>query len=379
MLYILIILFLIGFIVSQKETFDVVGLNSELAKHYDQNIMYNQETEKIDNILNKLSTMVLPDYKSQYTKYPYIIHFIYDKQIRDIIVNVLLPKFQEVFTDIKIHLPRELYNIYFHDNDKTTRTYIFNVDLVSKNHGFARKLKILLDLKNLQNYILDDGSYNNFVTLDKSDINIKYIGLDNDLNYFTTYPSDPLLLKEYEIKNKYFLMDPFLTSRKEMEITNEDQTNFNKVVMGKYNQTMHPKSGVCYKSNNPNISSKEECVDIGGVWDYPVTKDQECPFYMSNQNYPNTFGAANNNICSMPINMQVIGNRFYDLDPKYKPLCYNCKSNLIGKDTLGMCCDDQKNKEMYPNLITPDYAFIGDTINRTKYKQQLNSNNLSVN
>ena len=52
----------------------------------------------------------------------------------------------------------------------------------------------------------------------------------------------------------------------------------------------------------------------------------------------------------MPLNVKRIRYKLYDKNTK--PFCYNC-NNLLQAD----CCDDQKNRELYPNLKSPDYAF----------------------
>ena len=43
------------------------------------------------------------------------------------------------------------------------------------------------------------------------------------------------------------------------------------------------------------------------------------------------------------------------------PLCHNClpKSNCSGFE-CAKCCDHQHDKNKYPKLISPDYAFPND-------------------
>jgi hypothetical protein len=138
------------------------------------------------------------------------------------------------------------------------------------------------------------------------------------------------------------------------------------------------KSGFCYDTSNPYAATKSECIDSNGVWDYPPQDDAECPFYKANQNYPNTFGKIIGNKCELPKNMQIVGNRNFSYDPQYTPLCYNCKNKTTGNGTLGMCCDEQNNKQVYPTLLSPDYAYIGDTEQRQKYAEELKQKNLSI-
>lgn len=131
-----------------------------------------------------------------------------------------------------------------------------------------------------------------------------------------------------------------------------------------------------------------------GKWDRPCLKDNECIFYGKNKNYPNTFGKCNLDygFCELPRGMKNLGYHYYYpfdfkntqqnqnypvCNPKKggnpAPLCYNCNSvNKDGKwkpiTALDTCCEEQKNKNLYPHLKSPDYAFGGDMSSR------LNSN-----
>jgi hypothetical protein len=69
----------------------------------------------------------------------------------------------------------------------------------------------------------------------------------------------------------------------------------------------------------------------------------------------------------MPKNVKRQGYRFYSQEVDLQPVCYNCKTDTIGQGTLGRCCDKQLNRDEYPELLTPDYAFEGDELLREKY------------
>ena len=99
-----------------------------------------------------------------------------------------------------------------------------------------------------------------------------------------------------------------------------------------------------------------------GIWDRPCKKNEDCLFYQANKNYPNNYGKCNENgICQLPENMKPIGFRFFNPSEKFKPLCYNCKSDKWLQITpLETCCDEQYDKKKYPFLNGPDYAFKDD-------------------
>ena len=111
-----------------------------------------------------------------------------------------------------------------------------------------------------------------------------------------------------------------------------------------------------------------------GLYDKPCSKDEECPFYKSNKNYPNNYGGCVNNKCQLPLNMLNIGYHYYVSDETRKPLCYNCNNNKFHATAseLGNCCEEQNNKSKYPFLKSPDYAFTDDILNRKNYDLQLN-------
>lgn len=121
----------------------------------------------------------------------------------------------------------------------------------------------------------------------------------------------------------------------------------------------------CY--DNPDIMSKGLCEsrfdEIGRMkrkqtyWDRPCETNKECPFYQSNKNYKNYRGGCIDGRCEMPVGVKQVAYRLFD--PLSQPLCHGCMdiSNPY-------CCEEQKNKEKYPHLNSPDYAFPLDTFER---------------
>lgn len=135
------------------------------------------------------------------------------------------------------------------------------------------------------------------------------------------------------------------------------------------------------RSNLMFASSKEECENrldfLGkekpkGVWDRPCRIDDDCLFYKSNKNYPNSYGKClNTGTCSFPIGMEPLGHRYFITSAEAEPYCYNCDSDKWFPDTeLGKCCEAQQDRERYPFLDSPDYAFVGDTPQRERYYNQ---------
>lgn len=99
-----------------------------------------------------------------------------------------------------------------------------------------------------------------------------------------------------------------------------------------------------------------------GILDTPCKKDDDCPFFESNENYPNKRGKClPTGQCELPIGTKPLGFRFFSPSSEFRPLCYNCKSsewNLISP--LEDCCEEQFDKKKYPFLTGPDYSFKDD-------------------
>jgi hypothetical protein len=121
-----------------------------------------------------------------------------------------------------------------------------------------------------------------------------------------------------------------------------------------------------------------------GIWDRSCTEDKECPFFQANKNYPNNRGGCIKEIgsdeghCELPVNMSRIGFRHYG---KEKPICYNCQKDE-NRECVGFncnqCCDLQTDKDKYPNLVTPDFAFTNDKNDRIKHQEHLESKELGI-
>ena len=116
----------------------------------------------------------------------------------------------------------------------------------------------------------------------------------------------------------------------------------------------------CY--GNSEIKNKFECdsyYNIDGtsknyysLWDKKCVKNDECPYYKSNNNYINNRGGCiNNGYCEFPVGVKRLGFTKYSDTDLNKPLCYNCD-----------------NIEDNGNQKKPDYVFENDFDERVKYK-----------
>jgi hypothetical protein len=394
-LYISLILILIYWFYSIfYENFTVYTYNSFYIKDESKSPL-EIETEKIQKILNN-NFINNTEYdlkifdKTSFKKISFYENFMYEKNFKEIVLNKLTELLSSDFPNIGLSSSKELENIYWKDIS-SNRHFIFDITVSSQKYGFTRVFSIYLILNNINNYLFDNGKYIPGIIINNSDISIKYI-IEN-----ITKQTEKLLQgtvygvpdQYYKIQNELNLLDPFITSGKSMQITDEIKQNFEKVLQEKTTVLQKYSTGNCFDNNNNIIvtdkntnenKTKCESSDVYNKWDTLPFNDFDCPFYEKNKNYPNTFGKLTNDKCEMPLNTKQQGFRFYSLDPKYAPLCYNCKTDRINDKTsssLGTCCDKQLNKMDYPELITPDYAFPNDNLLRKKYKNIFDEKNLN--
>ena len=143
----------------------------------------------------------------------------------------------------------------------------------------------------------------------------------------------------------------------------------------------HNKKFRCFNPNAPNgidtsVLTKNDCISYSekygcpGKWDIMCNTNEECPFYKANKNYNNDRGGCNEGFCEMPVGVDNIGYHFFS----GTPMCYNC-----GDSKIVECCNDQKDKHKFPNLITPDFVFSNDYNPRMNQKKTLDKLKMKVN
>jgi hypothetical protein len=326
---IVLIFLLIIYYSSSKEQFNVVPSNFTLNK-----ITPVTQTDYPNfQVINNGRT------KPEETNYKLYLDkvFFWNNSFKTFLTNVFKN------TKMNINILRDIYNIKYKDTTNS-RQYVFNLDIIHNNTS-PYKLKIFLIVNNIKKYIDDTGEYNQVLQLMSSDIQIEYLEIDIPKSQFSVNPmgQDD---NYYNILNKLYLMGPFPTTV----------------------ETLHT-------NNNNNTPKKQNLGDELPRYDF------QCPFYRANKNYPNNFGKVDsiNNVCELPLNAQSLD--FNTTNAEFAPYCYNCEESkrIPGQGTLGVCCEDQLNKVMYPNLISPDYAFLNDKELRETYKDDLLLKNLQAN
>jgi hypothetical protein len=178
--------------------------------------------------------------------------------------------------------------------------------------------------------------------------------------------------KYFRIMNPFHLQQPFVTTDDKILTTDDMQIQ---LLKDHHRDAKTPR----YRCFGGEGATKSKCERTGGYWDRPVTVDEECPFYQGNKNYVNRLGGIkpDGESCQLPVNMKLVGYRYTSNDPAHKPWCYNCKIGADGSpNSVGPCCDEQRNKQLYPGLSSPDYMFPGDALERGQAWRELGDRGL---
>ena len=254
-----------------------------------------------------------------------------------------------------------IININYLNSDKSKPVYIIEIALFRETDLY-----------------LNTFSYVGFIE-DKKPIicNVKYIGRNSTDQILLADFYNPNEVKQ-EIINKNFT-NSFIIEKDPNTIVKETK---------EYQESYKLKNQyACFNLNYDPLKkneyilpyySRESCElsydpygkpKAVGVYDTPCKKDTDCPFFKINKNYENTHGKCmEDGYCEMPSNMKKIGYRFYSNSKGDLPLCYNCNNDkFIVSTGLDSCCEDQYDKEKYPFLKTPDYAFDNDNLTRINY------------
>ena len=363
---------------------DIYDQINEKVKKYNENTDTNQE--KLEQYYEKLKNI------NRMTKYPVIrrelSYFEFDSILLILKIKHKFTNIHQLKTLTKIDINKthlESYNLvkdwiieqisilasqdffkidyinstgYFHTHDE-----LFEYNVNYKEHLEQFIFKMIIYRKNKFNHfvvyfdILFDN-YNN-----KYFINNMFI-LERELQDKLVF--GPLLDKNKlsdkfnnNIDYKNDIIEKYIKSNKKKEIYNNDRHH-------------------CFYKNAQyklNCISPNESDNTVGIYDSPCVYDRDCPFYKKNSNYPNTRGGCNNGYCEMPINIKLIGYKEYS--ESAKPLCYNCKKKKCSGLECNMCCNEQYDKKLYPNLNGPDFAFDNDFNERIKHSSHFESKELS--
>lgn len=260
---------------------------------------------------------------------------------------------------LKYRLKKELLKSNSKSFDKDNPPLVHDKDvrilLIGKNKNkIAIEGQVLFQLRNIDfliNFVISNinkFSIHNLVLSGFEFTKHKINGYEKAMN---------LEIYREPIINKYNADKTYLMSSSESKFnTDYIAKNRDKIELSPYR---------CYGKIAYNNFDCESKYDINGkknykigVWDKLCSNNSECPFYKKNLNYPNTFGKCMNGYCQMPLGIESISPRKFNIEKQ--PLCGNCKKGIN-------CCSEQKDLSKYPDLKSPDYRFANDNALRKKY------------
>ena len=202
---------------------------------------------------------------------------------------------------------------------------------------------------------------------------ICYLIYINDIIILGTDIQENIVFSDFK-KNYFKLADTFNSD------INLDKDEINKFIeLKQKKQVYEHDNNYCFFKN---ANDKNNCISVSkdnnslGIYDSPCLYNEDCPYYKKNKNYPNSRGGCNNGYCEMPTNVKLVG--YKEFIDGNKPICYNCKKTDGCKGMeCNMCCEEQKDSKLYPNLNSPDYAYFNDYNHRMKYMKEFEKKNMS--
>ena len=184
-------------------------------------------------------------------------------------------------------------------------------------------------------------------------------------------------------KNNYTELDKVPNpSDKKLEKYEENVKKFLNEEQMKRNQYIEEDRGFCFFKRN--VQNKIQCESVDengtGVWDKSCVYNEDCPYFKRNRNYPNSRGGCIDGYCEMPLNLKRFGYKQINDGKLNDIICYNCKKD---KDSTcqglncNKCCEEQKDKIKYPNLVSPDYSFEKDFNQRVMSRDHFEKKNMA--
>lgn len=329
---------------------------------------------ELNTIIVKIGNFELINYYTMYANFFKQSMVYIDSMNKHIQVRDDLPILEQFKDDIET------------DNDKyISAHHIIDIDVQENLDGYydSSQKTFTIKFKKFKGIPITLYSHINLYAQDREEENGKYIVHSEESEYF--------ILKKYLIFDAYTIDDLGFISIEELteidgvniDFIKEDDIIYVKPLklFGKITPDRTALKTFESKIENPSDDSRYECygqqqVKSRGLcesnydsvgkpkktkmyWDRRCEKNVDCPFYQANKNYKNYSGGCIDGFCQMPLGIQRVSYRKYN--PDSKAICYNCKDN-----TDPYCCEDQKNKNKYPDLISPDYAFPLDSYERMK-------------
>ena len=170
-----------------------------------------------------------------------------------------------------------------------------------------------------------------------------------------------------EFNSSYYLKSSIDSGHPDNFTKEEINAQIEEIYNNRYTFGKNKEEGMCFGPDGKvdnikvanDVSFSNDCNLTGGVWDTKCEKDEDCPYFQANKNYPNRRGGCNKSTgyCEMPKGIKNISYKIPD-NPE-NAVCYNHPDKKCVKPETSL--NDKKQ-----NVITLDYAFENDLSERRK-------------
>jgi hypothetical protein len=228
MIIIVIILFALIIWRRSIETFSVVPQNSNIIKVKDDD-MFQAKNNLYNSLFISVYGNVVETIDKRYNEFPSSFVFGYNNLFKDVVLSQL----KSVTRDNDIRIVKDIDKVFWIDLGNTRR-FIFEVEFGNKE--FIHLIKVYLNIDNIGKYGIISGNTtldNPVVKIDLQDIKIisMKITKPQSMSNNDVQPFDPSTFTYfYKIRNRFGLMDPFVTDGRDMQIYDYMKENFNKVL-----------------------------------------------------------------------------------------------------------------------------------------------------
>ena len=301
---------------------------------------------------------VLAELKLKF-KNPYLNLKLKDNKINKNVYQYYLVK-EWILEQLSVEADKDIYKLRLVNNTR----YRYKQDVLLK-HGENNRFEHFV----FKMRVYRDDKFSHFIV---------YIDILFDKSKFEYFINDLIVLGS-DIQENIDFSDYKENLYPENNMLKSDDYSLEKYLLSKKRKKYIMDSHFCFFKKAKN---KLECTSPRksdykiGIWDNKCINNEDCPFYKKNNNYPNNRGGCKNGYCEMPVNVKPVGFKQYLSDTK--PICYNCNKtdSCVGIE-CNKCCEDQKDKQKYPNLNGPDYMFSNDFNQRIKFSKKFTEKDLS--
>jgi hypothetical protein len=229
---------LFSFVFGTKEHYvtSIVGYNNINIPVYHLPSLFDKETEELVKVFkasfkdDNVEPLGFIDHN------PYI-PFPFEASIKKLIIDYMKTNIEK-FKGHKLEITTDLNKLSYKD-DGIDRLFIFNISLVDNTKFMTRNLRVKIKIKDIKNFINENSNNKEQKEIDyrtnipsQTVINsteILSIRLDkNNYARFELDGLDSLRPNYYQIKNVLGLMDPFVTSGRDMILTDKMKKDFEK-------------------------------------------------------------------------------------------------------------------------------------------------------